>query len=436
MSKQIDYYKLDKLDNEIFQSRLKSATKQIDHALGEMEQGSMNSLDELARFAFADEMIEKFLLLLARLPVFAKDFEELFQNNLDGLQILKKLKFFTNLKIRETIYWLVKLASVFNMNTSSKVDIIKIFSVDKPSSEMERVVDLKFQSAIRRGILFPEGHPKREMYMKEFDHLEKIEPHAVYPTSIYRQSDGFTVATEDSLKIEAVMSTTLTTSIRIATHILGYDSNLLAEIYRPLGRVVVVLDDKLTDINYTRGEVEKATNRRAILDMDPSADPAAYETITIAEQLQRYFAYHNVDVKILAKSGNEVNKDIESVQEILIDLKKLGVMRNEPVLVVGGGVVSDIAGFACALMHRNTPYVMLATSIVSGIDAGPSPRTCCDGQGYKNAFGAFHPPVVTLTGKNHDDFTRYGCFPRWFYIVFTSCQLLQTARFGAPCEQA
>ncbi len=42
---------------------------------------------------------------------------------------------------------------------------------------------------------------------------------------------------------------------------------------------------------------------------------------------------------------------------------------------------------------------MLATSIVSGIDAGPSPRTCCDGQGYKNAFGAIHPPVVTLTDR-------------------------------------
>jgi len=162
----------------------------------------------------------------------------------------------------------------------------------------------------------------------------------------------------------------------------------------------VIMDDKLNDVAYTRGDVEIATNRRAILDMDPSTNPSQFMQMTIADQLKRYFAYHQVDVKVLAKSGNEVDKDIESVQEILIDLKKLGVMRNEPVLVVGGGVVSDIAGFACALMHRNTPYVMLATSIVAGIDAGPSPRTCCDGQGYKNAFGAFHPPVVTLTGKS------------------------------------
>ena len=76
-------------------------------------------------------------------------------------------------------------------------------------------------------------------------------------------------------------------------------------------------------------------------------------------------------------------------------------------------MIADIAGFACALFHRNTPYVMLATSIVAGIDAGPSPRTCCDGQGYKNAFGAFHPPVFTLTDKTlwktmHPGMIRHG----------------------------
>jgi len=42
---------------------------------------------------------------------------------------------------------------------------------------------------------------------------------------------------------------------------------------------------------------------------------------------------------------------------------------------------------------------MLSTSIVTGIDAGPSPRTCCNGFGYKNLLGAYHPPVVSLTDR-------------------------------------
>jgi len=89
-------------------------------------------------------------------------------------------------------------------------------------------------------------------------------------------------------------------------------------------------------------------------------------------------------------------------------LKSHGIRRNEPLLIVGGGVITDIAGFATALYHRSTPYVMLCTSIVSGIDAGPSPRTCCDGHGYKNVFGAYHPPILTLTDRSFFKTLRKG----------------------------
>jgi len=101
----------------------------------------------------------------------------------------------------------------------------------------------------------------------------------------------------------------------------------------------------------------------------------------------------------LVYKGNEVDKEIGNVETILVDLKTYGVSRNEPILIMGGGVISDIGGFACGLYHRSTPYVMLCTSIVSGIDAGPSPRTCCDGFGFKNLYGAYHPPIQTITDR-------------------------------------
>ena len=80
---------------------------------------------------------------------------------------------------------------------------------------------------------------------------------------------------------------------------------------------------------------------------------------------------------------------------------------------MGGGVIADIGGFATALYHRNTPYVMLCTSIVTGIDAGPSPRTCCDGFGFKNLYGAYHPPILSLTDRSffqtlHEGWIRHG----------------------------
>merc|ERR1712193_401829 len=74
---------------------------------------------------------------------------------------------------------------------------------------------------------------------------------------------------------------------------------------------------------------------------------------------------------------------------------------------------ADIAGLAASLYSRNTPYVMLTTSIVSGIDAGPSPRVCCNGFDYKNLYGAYHPPVLTLTDRGmwktlHHGWLRHG----------------------------
>ena len=322
-TKQINYYELDKLDAKVFTSLLDETVSTVQNAVNETD--NKFSLDELAVKLFDDEKVTKLLLLLARLPVFAKDFEELFQHNLDALQILKKLKFWINLKIRETVYLMVKLSIVaVDPSASNTVDITKYFSVDRQSSDVERLVDLKFNGAVRQGLLFSNDEVKRAYFIKEFDTLEKIEPHAVYPTSIYRQSDGCTVATNDSQKIEAVMSTTLTTSIRISSHVLGYDNNLLAEIYRPLGRVVIVLDDKLNDPSYTSGEVEIATNRRVMANASGECD-----RITIAEQINRYFSYHDVDVRMLVRSGNEVDKDIENVQELLIELKKLGHSRDE-----------------------------------------------------------------------------------------------------------
>ncbi|KAI0566064.1 3-dehydroquinate synthase, partial [Gracilaria domingensis] len=159
----------------------------------------------------------------------------------------------------------------------------------------------------------------------------------------------------------------ITTSIEICRDVLSPASNMLSDVYKPLGRCVAVVDERLDGL--------------------------------YGKNLNHYFSQNGIKFEKLVYRCMEVDKDISTVEKILVDLKKRRVSRNEPVLVVGGGVMADVGGFACALYHRNTPYVMLCTSIVSGIDAGPSPRTCCDGLGYKNVFGAYHPPILTLTDR-------------------------------------
>lgn len=213
-------------------------------------------------------------------------------------------------------------------------------------------------------------------FLDLFHRLETEDPHAVYPTSIYRTSSGAVSWAQGGEHIEAVMTTSTMTEILIAEGVLDPASDTLRKIYQPLGRCVCVVDENVDDV-YGR-------------------------------EIEAYFRHHGVALVKRAFRAMEVDKSIRTVETMLGHFKQVGVSRNEPVLVIGGGVLADTAGLACALYHRNTPYVMLATSIVSGIDAGPSPRTCCDGFGYKNLFGAYHAPILTLTDRTFFPSLRPG----------------------------
>jgi 3-dehydroquinate synthase len=204
-------------------------------------------------------------------------------------------------------------------------------------------------------------------YRQLAEHLVEADPHAIYPTSSYRQSQGFVVSTEDDQTVEAVMTSSTFTSIRVLENVLDPQQTILRDMYISAGRCVALLDQN----------VERF----------------------YGEQIEHYFAHHGIQLDKLIYRAMEVDKGIHTVERMLGDFKRLGVSRNEPVLIVGGGVLTDTGGLACALYHRNTPYVMLSTSIVAGIDAGPSPRTCCDGFGYKNLFGAYHAPVLSITDR-------------------------------------
>ncbi|MEM0995270.1 MAG: sedoheptulose 7-phosphate cyclase [Bacteroidota bacterium] len=206
--------------------------------------------------------------------------------------------------------------------------------------------------------------------------LETEDAHGIYPTSPYRTSAGTVNSNADSSHIEAVMTTSTMTEIQITEGVLEKEHPVLRNMYQPFGRCVCVID---ANVHQHYGD-----------------------------QVISYFKNSQIELKMLVYRAMEVDKSIHMVERLLADFKRLGVSRQEPVLIIGGGVITDIGGLACALYHRNTPYVMLATSIVSGIDAGPSPRTCCDGFGFKNLFGAYHAPILTLTDRTFFKTLRTG----------------------------
>ena len=221
----------------------------------------------------------------------------------------------------------------------------------------------------------------RDFYTSFAARLEHDLPQAIYPTSNYRESGGSVASTADDQTIEAVMRVSTFSTIKIVDRAIDVEQTTLRDIYKSLGRCVCLIDENVE---------------------------ALY-----GDRIESYFEHHAIPLYKRVFRANEADKSIQTVERMLGAFKALEVSRNEPVLIVGGGVLADTGGLACALYGRNTPYVMLATSIVTGIDAGPSPRTCCDGFGYKNLFGAYHPPVVSITDRFffttlHDGWLRHG----------------------------
>lgn len=62
------------------------------------------------------------------------------------------------------------------------------------------------------------------------------------------------------------------------------------------------------------------------------------------EAMQSYFAHHGLDVKIFKTKIGEQAKTMETMLAICQAMNDFGIIRKEPVLVVGGGLITDVAG--------------------------------------------------------------------------------------------
>ncbi len=277
--------------------------------------------------------------------------------------LLRKLRSAYAMPVRLLIPLVSQLADIVNPASSDKWEYLKNLASNDPEG-VSSVANLVLKYGLHK--------ETRSLVGK----LEESDPHAIYPTSPYRESKGTVSSSKDDKHIEAVMTTSTMTEIHISEGVLHMENTILKNLYQPLGRCICVLDSNVSE-HYR-------------------------------EDIVRYFRHYDIALNLLVYRAMEVDKGIRMVEELLGDFKRVGVSRQEPVLIVGGGVIADTGGLACSLYHRNTPYVMLATSIVSGIDAGPSPRTCCDGFGFKNLFGAYHAPIMTLTDRTFFKTLRTG----------------------------
>jgi 5-deoxy-5-amino-3-dehydroquinate synthase len=98
------------------------------------------------------------------------------------------------------------------------------------------------------------------------------------------------------------------------------------------------------------------------------------------------------DVEIHEIGEGEEAKSLATVESLTRAFARQGLTRRDVVVGVGGGMVTDIAGFAAASWHRGTPVVHVATTLLGMVDAAIGGKTGVNLPEGKNLVGAFWQP--------------------------------------------
>ena len=103
----------------------------------------------------------------------------------------------------------------------------------------------------------------------------------------------------------------------------------------------------------------------------------------------------NKGMALLAITADEEHKNIDTVMQICRWLLEQGADRDALVLAVGGGVTTDMAGFAACIYKRGVRYANVPTTLLSMVDAGIGGKTGVNLDGFKNFLGVIRQPEFT-----------------------------------------
>ena len=97
----------------------------------------------------------------------------------------------------------------------------------------------------------------------------------------------------------------------------------------------------------------------------------------------------------IAIEATEEEKSMETVLLITRSLMESGASRKALVLAIGGGITTDLAGFAASIYKRGVRYANVPTTLLAQVDAAIGGKTGVNFDAYKNMLGVIVQPVFT-----------------------------------------
>ncbi len=125
-----------------------------------------------------------------------------------------------------------------------------------------------------------------------------------------------------------------------------------------------------------------------------ASEPAAFRLF--GAPVARALGREGLSVSCHLLPSGERAKTWQAVSGLLSAMLKAGLGRDSGLLALGGGAVTDSAGFAAAIYLRGIPWLSLPTTLLGQLDSGIGGKTGINLPEGKNLAGAFHMPLSSV----------------------------------------
>jgi 3-dehydroquinate synthase len=100
--------------------------------------------------------------------------------------------------------------------------------------------------------------------------------------------------------------------------------------------------------------------------------------------------------EVLFFQGGEARKKLAELETLAEQMLEKGADRSSVVVAVGGGILTDVAGFLAAIFMRGIPVLQVPTTLLAQVDAAIGGKTGVNLTGGKNLIGSFHQPLAVV----------------------------------------
>lgn len=114
------------------------------------------------------------------------------------------------------------------------------------------------------------------------------------------------------------------------------------------------------------------------------------------ENILKYYSNFIKDYPIITIGQGEENKTIKTVEHIFDKLIEYEADRSTFIVAIGGGIVTDVAGFAASIYMRGLKFGFVSTTLLAQVDASVGGKNGVNFHRYKNMIGVFNQPEFVL----------------------------------------